>query len=400
MKFMTIADLIAEPLRTGMSRAGSAASGQASLTLSSVRNGRLDLTATKPIDLIPAEQAKYQVRPGAFYVVRGNGRLNLVGRGGLAPDRITEQIAFPDLLIEVLPDPSLIDPRYLALVWNEGEVRADIERRARTSSGIYKINLLNLRSVRVPVPPLAEQRLITLQFANARKAAEDAQRQNQRRLAEVRVLRDNVVEAAFQMAASADRTPVGSSGALQDGDWILTADYAPTGVRLLQVGDVGRGVLLAKSNRYVSANRADELRCTLLRSGDILISRMPDPIGRACVVPDLGYQAITAVDVTIFRPDPHILDTEYAAQFMNSRSWLRAVAAKASGATRARISRLNLELLEIPLPELEIQRRIAAELRDRLTAIDAMEASIQVEREAIEALPAALLRRAFDGLAA
>ena len=78
MKFMTVGELIAEPLRTGLSRAGSPTSTHAGLTLSSVRNGRLDLTATKPIDLTPDERDKYQVRAGAFYVVRGNGRLGLV----------------------------------------------------------------------------------------------------------------------------------------------------------------------------------------------------------------------------------------------------------------------------------------------------------------------------------
>jgi type I restriction enzyme, S subunit len=122
---------------------------------------------------------------------------------------------------------------------------------------------------------------------------------------------------------------------------------------------------------------------------------MPDPIGRACLVPDLAYESITAVDVTIFRPNPRILDAEYAVQFMNSRPWLHAVSAKASGATRARISRLNLELLKVPVPDIDAQRRIAAENRDLLVAIGAIEASLLAEQEAIDALPAALLRRAF-----
>ena len=46
------------------------------------------------------------------------------------------------------------------------------------------------------------------------------------------------------------------------------------------------------------------------------------------------------------------------------------------------------------------QSRIAAELRERLAIIDAVESAIRAEREAIDALPASLLHRAFDGLAA
>lgn len=263
-----------------------------------------------------------------------------------------------------------------------------------------EVSKSDLERFEISFPPIDVQRRIASAVTLEFKAADHARQRSHERLAQTRVLRENVLDAAFNGLSASDKEPLGRTGALHDGDWILTADYSPNGVRLFQVGDIGRGRLLARSNRYISGNRADELKCTLLRAGDILISRMPDPIGRACVVPDLGYEAITAVDVTIFRPDSLILDTEYAVQFMNSRSWLRAVAGKASGATRARISRLNLELLEVPVPKLETQRRIASELRERLAAIDVIEASLQAEQEAIEALPAALLRRAFDGLAA
>jgi restriction endonuclease S subunit len=394
MRFMTVGELIAEPLRTGISRAGSPASREAGLTLSSVRNGRLDLGATKPIDLTFAEQAKYQVRPGAFYVVRGNGRLGLVGRGAIAPSSVSIQVAFPDLLIELVPNESLIDPQYLALAWNEALVRSQIEGLARTSSGIHKINLANLRSVRLPVESLDRQRRIASELAAQLDLKVLASQNLEDQLSKAQALRERVLEHAFEMSGS-PYEQLGRTGLLQDGDWILNADYSTSGVRLFQVGDVGRGKLLARSNRYISRTRAEELGCTLLRSGDILISRMPDPIGRACLVPDLAYESITAVDVTIFRPNPRILDAEYAVQFMNSRPWLHAVSAKASGATRARISRLNLELLKVPVPDIDAQRRIAAENRDLLVAIGAIEASLLAEQEAIDALPAALLRRAF-----
>src|SRR4051794_36456334 len=83
-----------------------------------------------------------------------------------------------------------------------------------------------------------------------------------------------------------------------DGDWIESKDQHPTGtIRLLEVGNILRGGLrLDGTHRWVTRETADRLRCTLLREGDVLIARMPDPIGRACIVPSLPYQAITAVD--------------------------------------------------------------------------------------------------------
>jgi type I restriction enzyme, S subunit len=52
------------------------------------------------------------------------------------------------------------------------------------------------------------------------------------------------------------------------------------------------------------------------------------------------------------------------------------------------------------IPPIAEQRRIAAELRDRLATIDEMTRAIETQLEAIEALPAALLRRAFEEIEA
>jgi type I restriction enzyme S subunit len=68
-----------------------------------------------------------------------------------------------------------------------------------------------------------------------------------------------------------------------------------------------------------------------------------------------------------------------------------------SGSTFEAISRSDLEGLEIPLPPLPEQQRIAAVLREQTAAVERARAAAEVELEAVEALPAALLRRAFNG---
>jgi type I restriction enzyme S subunit len=150
-------DLLLSPLRTGISKPALAKSDKVCLTLSAVRNGELDLAASKPVDVNDSEAQGNWVKAGAFYVVRGNGNRSLVGRGAIAPSPISSPVLYPDLLIEVNFDPARIDARYLRLAWDSADVRRDIEDRARTSAGIYKINQANLREVSLRVPPLADQ---------------------------------------------------------------------------------------------------------------------------------------------------------------------------------------------------------------------------------------------------
>jgi len=187
-------------------------------------------------------------------------------------------------------------------------------------------------------------------------------------------------------------------GPVVDGDWILNVDYSEKGVRLLQVGDIGVRRFVGKSERFISESRAEELGCTFLKPNDILISRMPDPIGRACLLPNLGYPCITAVDVSIWRPDPQVADRKYLVYYLNSPSWFKIVTSLASGATRQRISRINLENILLPLAPLTEQKKIATILDEKFLQLEKAQAAVEAQLEAAKALPTAYLREVFEGL--
>jgi type I restriction enzyme S subunit len=68
-----------------------------------------------------------------------------------------------------------------------------------------------------------------------------------------------------------------------------------------------------------------------------------------------------------------------------------------SGSTFDAIKIDDLESLEIPLPQLPEQKRIAAILKDHMAAVERARAAAEAQLAEINALPAALLRRAFSG---
>lgn len=161
-----LVELLAAPLRTGLSKPMLPDSASRCLTLSAVRNGTLDFTASKPVDVTPTEAEANCVKAGAFYVVRGNGNRELVGRGALAPNGTDMVMTFPDLLFEVVPDSNRLLPEFLRWAWNSPCVRRQIEDKAQTSAGIFKINQGNLHQIRVPVPSLEEQARIVCELGS------------------------------------------------------------------------------------------------------------------------------------------------------------------------------------------------------------------------------------------
>ena len=150
---------------------------------------------------------------------------------------------------------------------------------------------------------------------------------------------------------------------LTDGDWIESKDQSMNGIRLIQTGNIGNGVYKDKSDhaKYISEETFDRLNCTEISEGDILISRLPDPIGRACILPKMECRMITAVDCSIIRVK-EIMLSKFLVYYTLSRPYNKGIEKYITGAVRKRISRTNLSKISVPIPPLPEQSRIVEEL--------------------------------------
>jgi type I restriction enzyme S subunit len=149
-------DVLSDPLANGRSvrtRPG----GFPVLRLTAVRDGRIDVRATKPGDWTESDAAKHVVHDGDFLIIRGNGSLSLVGRGGLVEREPVNPVAYPDTLIRARVRRDICEPHFLRLVWDSSVVRRQVEKTARTTAGIYKINQEDLAGLLLPLPSIAEQ---------------------------------------------------------------------------------------------------------------------------------------------------------------------------------------------------------------------------------------------------
>jgi type I restriction enzyme S subunit len=162
-------------------------------------------------------------------------------------------------------------------------------------------------------------------------------------------------------------------GLFIDGDWVESKDQDPNGtIRLTQLADVGETVWRDRSDRWMNEEQAHRIRITKLLPGDVLVARMPDPLGRACLVPETIGQAATVVDVAILRPSPLSIDNRFLMYAINSRSVRNQIELLQAGATRQRVSRRNLGGVQVPLPPLDEQRAIADYLDQETAQIDAL----------------------------
>ena len=178
---------------------------------------------------------------------------------------------------------------------------------------------------------------------------------------------------------------IASEGLISDGDWIESKDQDEKGdIRLIQLADIGDGDFRDKSNRYMNQDAFDRLNCVELKANDVLIARMPDPLGRACIFPKLPYKCVTVVDVCLIRTgERSAISPKLLKYWINSTQIRNLIALNATGTTRKRITRKKLESFDFPVPPLAEQQEIVRQL-------DVMLAQVEQIKARLDAIPTIL----------
>ena len=258
----------------------------------------------------------------------------------------------------------------------------------------------SILAIEMPVPPLAEQKRIValLDAATARITELTACYEQARTHA------NDLFTSALCCALESNLDwPFKALGDIcevfDDGDWIESKDQAPSGVRLIQTGNVGDGEFKDRCDkaRFISEQTFSRLRCTEIYPGDLLFSRLPDPVGRACVIPDIGSKMITAVDCTIMRPRKEIMLPQFLVTCTQTNGYREQVRAKITGTTRDRISRSNLAEVQVQVPSLQEQKQIVARLDSMKTKTLEMVDAYDMKLTSAKNLRQSILEAAFKG---
>jgi type I restriction enzyme S subunit len=154
-----------------------------------------------------------------------------------------------------------------------------------------------------------------------------------------------------------------------DGDWIESSDISTTGIRYITTGNIGSGTYKEQGSGFITEDTFRNLDCTELFPGELVISRLFSPIGRSCILPDLGLKVVTSVDNVILRPQD-AFDKRFLNYYFNWSRYNEQCDLQARGTTLSRISRTILGNNPVIVPPVEEQQAIVHFLDKKTAQID------------------------------
>ncbi len=164
------------------------------------------------------------------------------------------------------------------------------------------------------------------------------------------------------------------------GSNLKTVDYVADGVRIIQLQNIGDGIFHDDYKIYTSEEKADELISCNIYPGEIILSKMGDPVARACIIPNDDRRYLMASDGIRLVVNKKCFDKRFVYSYINSIYFRKKAMEASTGSTRQRIGLEDLKKLPFVAPSLPEQQAIATVLSDMDSEIAALEQKLDKTR--------------------
>ncbi len=306
-------------------------------------------------------------------------------------------IAFGSTEFHVVRAKEGIIPEWVYYYLRQEHVRQSATHWFRGTAGQQRVPATFLEELKIPLPPLDEQKRIASLLARADRL------RGLRRAA--RELGDSLLQGVFlEMFGDPSvnqknwkvRTLKSVSLKFSDGPFgsnLKSEHYVPYGVRVIRLQNIGVGKLVDDDKAYISEEHFSELSKHQCLPGDVIVGTLGDPNLRAIILPPSIPQALNKADCVQIRVNPKICNNQFVCWLLNMPQTLQLASGMIHGQTRARINMGRLAELAVPIPPLSLQEEFA-----RVVArVEGLRGRMSESERQVEGLFASLLAESFGG---
>jgi type I restriction enzyme S subunit len=167
------------------------------------------------------------------------------------------------------------------------------------------------------------------------------------------------------------------------GSELQRKDYITEGVPVLKIQNVKPFAIELKKMDYVSPAKFQELRRHSYRRGDIVMTKLGNPLGVSAIVEDLDEGVIVA---DLVRIRAQRINTKYLCYHLNSQRTNDFINSMQKGTTRPRVTLSVVRELPIFVPPPAVQKRIVGILDEAFEGIGTAKANAEKNLKSARAL--------------
>ena len=200
-------------------------------------------------------------------------------------------------------------------------------------------------------------------------------------------------------AELADTIPNPKS-AIVDGPFgsnLKASEYQDQGVPIIRLQNIDRNRFLVKNIKYISAEKACELVRHSYVPGDVVITKLGAPLGKATIVPREIMPGVIVADVVRARVDENFSDPKYITYAINSPSVAEQFITHTKGTTRPRVNLKHIRSIRLPVAPLNEQHRIVEKIETLFARLDKGEEAVRQVQKLLGQYRQSILKAAVTG---
>lgn len=296
--------------------------------------------------------------------------------------------------------PDLADTNFIA-AFMRSETFLRRSEVVTTTGQLPRIGTDEIAAVPIELPPISRQRQIVDDLASSLSKVDVARSAAHAQLTAAGALSSAYLRQILEgpEAASWVSRPLGE--VVQGNGRYGTSQRSNSegrGLAVLGMPHIHQGRIRWQNVSFadLSPEDTDKYR---LEVGDILFNRTnsAELVGKTAVF-DGAREAVFASYLVRYRARQGVADPHFICAYINSRpgrNYIERHMARAVG--QVNISASTMHRMPVPCPPIAEQKRLMAQLSERLIAAELLIATCREELSAVDAMPAALLRDTFNG---
>jgi len=174
-------------------------------------------------------------------------------------------------------------------------------------------------------------------------------------------------------------------------------EYVDNGVPVIKIQNIKANRFVDSNINYVKKEKAEYLSRHSFVSGDLIITKLGDPLGLCCKVPEKYGFGIIVADLMRLRPSRLVVYDQFLIYAINSETVQNQFRAITKGTTRPRVNLTIVREIQIPLPPLPEQQRIVAKIEELFSSLDRGIESLKTAQQQLKVYRQAVLKWAFEG---